>query len=172
VSTADDCTNAVTDTPKPGRCRWRAASALLLALAVPPAANATAFQLQPSHLVLDIAVPYGPTGYFWWETQRSQLAYADSWGVLYVHRRVGSTLPSIDGWNRAEEVFAYFDRWLTGNGWTYAGPSFDTDPELPGGRLLARASVGSITGPPIATLIRSWRSGRLAGLPAIASVSW
>jgi hypothetical protein len=103
---------------------------------VPPAAIDTAFQLQPTYVVPDIPVAHGPTGYYWWEEQRSQLVYADSWGLLYLRRQAGSTSPAIHGWQTAEEVLAHFDRWLTGNGWTYTGLSIDADPTLPESRFL------------------------------------
>jgi len=109
---------------------------LLIALSVPPAAIAAAFQLQPTYVVLDIAIARGPAGYFWWEEQISQLAYEGSWGVLYLRRQVGSADPVIEGWQTAEEALAYFGSWLAGNGWTYTGPSFDRNPVLPESRFL------------------------------------
>ena len=109
---------------------------LLIALSVPPAAIAAAFQLQPTYVVLDIPIARGPAGYFWWEEQISQLAYEGSWRVLYLRRQVGSAHPVIEGWQTAEEALAYFDRWLAGNGWTYTGPSFDRNPVLPESRFL------------------------------------
>jgi len=120
----------------PGWRRWWVIWWLLIVLSVPPAAIATAFQLQPPYVVLDIPIAGGPAGYFWWEEQISQLAYEDSWGVLYLRRQVGSAHPVIEGWQTAEEALAYFDRWLAGNGWTYTGPSFDRNPVLPESRFL------------------------------------
>jgi hypothetical protein len=113
---------------------------LLLWLLAPLAIIAVAFQLQPAHLVLDIPVtPNKGTGYFWWEEQRSQLAYADSSGVLYLRRLVGTAYPKMQGWHTAEDVFTYFDRWLSANGWTYSGngtPSTGAEAEVPEGRFL------------------------------------
>ena len=120
----------------PERCRRWPAPWRLVALLVLPMAVAAAFQLQPTYVILDIPVTRGPTGYFWWEEQRSELAYEDSWGVLYLRRKVGSTSPAIHGWQTTEEVLAYFDRWLTSNGWMYTGLSIDSDPTLPESRFL------------------------------------
>lgn len=109
---------------------------LLLWLAAPPAAAAAAFQLQPTYVVLDIPVTPNPVGYFWWEEQLSQLAYADSWGVLYLRRQVGAAYPETQGWRTSEEALAYFQRWLIANGWTDTGSVFDADPALPESRHL------------------------------------
>jgi hypothetical protein len=124
----------------PGWRRRRARGRLLLLLLTPPAANALAFQLHPAHHVLDIPVtPNKGTGYFWREEQRSQLAYADSPGVLYLRRLVGTAYPHTQGWHTAQEAFTYFDRWLSANGWTYSGdgtPSAGAEAEVPEGRFL------------------------------------
>jgi hypothetical protein len=110
---------------------------LLLGLLAPPAVIVGAFQLQPTYVVVDVPVPNNATGYFWWEAQRSQLAYADSWGVLYLRRQVGTAYAQTQGWRSAEDIFAHFDRWLSANGWTYSGLGMD-DPALPESRLLTR----------------------------------
>jgi hypothetical protein len=118
--------------------RWRKRRAwvrLLILLSIPPAAIAAAFQLQPAHVVLDIPVTPNATGYFWWEEQTSQLSYADSWGVLYVSRKVGSAYPTIQGWQTAEEALEHFSRWLTANGWVSAGFGVD-NPAVPESRFL------------------------------------
>jgi len=120
---------------------WRKRQAwtrLLLLMLAPPAAIAGVFQLQPTYVVLDIPVVHNATGYFWWEETASQLAYADSWGVLYLRRQVGTAYPKTQGWRTVEEVFAHFDQWLCANGWTYSGLGMD-DPALPESRFLARA---------------------------------
>jgi len=101
---------------------------LLIALSVPPAAIAAAFQLQPTYVVLDIPIARGPAGYFWWEEQISQLAYEGSWGVLYLRRQVGSAHPVIEGWQTRPLA--------GGHGGTYSGPSFDRNPLLPESRFL------------------------------------
>jgi hypothetical protein len=124
--------------PGARRSGWRRRLAwvrLLLWLAMPAGAIALAFQLQPAHVVLDIPVTPNATGYFWWEEQPSQLSYADSWGVLYVHRKVGSAYPTIQGWQTAEEAFAHFHSWLTGNGWTYGGMGVESS-TVPESRIL------------------------------------
>jgi hypothetical protein len=123
------------DAPKPDWCRRRAWRRFLLWFLTTPAAIAVAFQLQPAHVVLDIPVTPNRVGYFWWEEQSSQLFYADSWGVLYLHRKVGTAYPDAQGWQTAEEAFAHFNSWLTSHGWTYTGPGFDS-PAVPESRLL------------------------------------
>src|SRR5262245_8275225 len=121
---------------KPG---WRAWGLLLLWLSAPPIAIVVAFQLQPAHVVLDIPVPPNPVGYFWWEEQSSQLSYADSWGVLYLHRKVGTAYAEDQDWHTAEAVFAHFNSWLTANGWVYAGIGIENtgmEAAVPESRLL------------------------------------
>jgi|EndMetStandDraft_9_1072997.scaffolds.fasta_scaffold87268_2 hypothetical protein len=127
---------------KPGWRKQRARVRLFLWLAIPPGAIAVAFLLQPAHVVLDIPVTPNATGYFWWEEQSSQLSYADSWGVLYVHRKVGSAYPTIQGWQTIEEAFAHFNGWLTANGWVHAGIGVD-NPAAPESRLLKPEQVRS-----------------------------
>jgi hypothetical protein len=95
-----------------------------------------AFQLQPGAAVLDIPVVPNKTGYFWWEEERAQLAYADASGVLIILRRVGTAYPEMQGWHTVEDAFDHFERWLTGSGWLHIG-SVDGMPELPESRLLA-----------------------------------
>jgi hypothetical protein len=71
---------------KPG---WRRRSAWIKLVVSPLALVvlvAGTFQLQPTYILLDIPVAKNPVGYFWYETQRAQLAYADTWSVLYVDR--------------------------------------------------------------------------------------
>ena len=108
-------------------------------LAAPLAVVAIAFQLQPSYIVLDIPVTKNPVGYFWWETQRAELAYADSAGVLYVHRQVGTGYPETQGWRTAEDAFAHFERWFLANGWTPASTGFNA-PTIPERRLLSEVN--------------------------------
>lgn len=132
MSMADHTGNTAVSARRP-RSRW-------LWLLAAAAAIAGAYQFQPGYVVLDIPVsPNNGTGYFWWEEQRSQLAYADSLGVLYLRRLVGTGYPHMQGWHTAEDVFTYFDRWLSANGWTYSGngtPSAGAQAEVPEGRFL------------------------------------
>jgi hypothetical protein len=79
--------------------------------------------------------PHRGVGYFWWEEQTSQLSYADSWGVLYLYRKAGTTSPEAQGWQTAEEAFAHFRLWLTANDWIYAGIGID-NPAVPESRFL------------------------------------
>lgn len=130
-----DIADAGVGARKSGWRRWRAWVQFLLWLAIPPGAIALAFQLQPAHVVLDIPVTPNAPGYFWWEEQTSQLTYADSWGVLYVRRTVGTAYPTMQGWQTAEEAFAHFHGWLTANGWIYAGIGVENS-AVPESRLL------------------------------------
>ena len=103
-------------------CPWRCWSA--------------AFQLQPTYIRLDIPVPKNPVGYFWYEAQRSQLAYADEGGVLYLYRQAGTGYVEPQGWHSIEDAFATFDSWFKSNGWSLAGAAGKDDPVLPESRLL------------------------------------
>src|SRR5262245_60600348 len=115
-------TQASLDLNNPGGSRWRAWGLRLRWLSAPPIAIAVAFQLQPAHVVLDIPVtPHRGVGYFWEEEQTSQLSYAGSRGVLYVHRKVGTAYPDAQGWQTAEEGYAHFNSWLNAEGWVCAG---------------------------------------------------
>jgi hypothetical protein len=124
---------------KPGWRRRRAWMKVLAWLLAPLAVLAAAFQLQPTCIVLDIPVTKNPVGYLWWETQRSELAYADESGVLYVHRQVGTAYSATQGWRTAEEAFAHFERWFLANGWTPASTAAAA-PTIPEGRLLSEAN--------------------------------
>jgi hypothetical protein len=91
--------------------------------------------LAPGYLEVDIPVASHKGGMgFWWESHRTRLAYADSSGVLYVHRQVGSTSDAHD-WKTAAEVFAYFDEQLRQRGWTPAVAGHH-DPVAPESRVL------------------------------------
>ena len=60
---------------------------------------------KPGYIVLDVPVArHAGGGEFWWESQYSELAYADSWGVLYLHRRVGTAYPETH-WRTLEEAY-------------------------------------------------------------------
>lgn len=136
MSSTGHMTKANLGARKLGGRRWRAWWRFLLWLSTPPTAIAVAFQLQPAHVVLDIPVTPHRVGYFWWEEQTSQLSYADSWGVLYLHRKVGTAYPDKQGWQTAEEAFAHFNSWLTANGWVYAGIGIGDNPAVPESRFL------------------------------------
>ena len=141
--------------------RWRAWLRFLLWLSIPPGAIALAFQLQPAHVALDIPVTPNATGYFWWEEQTSQLSYADSWGVLYVRRTIGTAYPTIQGWHTAEDAFAHFNSWLTANGWIYSGIGVD-NPAVPESRLLKPQQGRSFhrsTNPNIRATVLVWPTG-------------
>jgi hypothetical protein len=125
----------------PGWRRRRAWAKLLAWLMAPVGLVAAAFQLQPAHIRLDIPVPQNPVGYFWYETQRSQLAYADETGVLYLTRQAGTGYAEPQGWHTIEDAFATFDRWFRSNGWTQAGAPGLSDPVLPESRLLAPGNL-------------------------------
>jgi hypothetical protein len=125
----------------PGWRRRRAWATLLAVLMAPVLLVAGAFALQPAHIVLDIPVArHAGGGEFWWETQRAELAYADSWGVLYLHRQVGTAYPASHGWHTVEEAFDHFDHWLTTHGWTLSGSDFG-GPVMPESRLLAPTNL-------------------------------
>ena len=105
----------------PGWRRRRARLKLSAWLLAPVALLAAAFQLQPTYIRLDIPVPKNPVGYFWYEAQRSQLAYADAGGVLYLYRQAGTGYAEPQGWHSIEDAFATFDSWFKSNGWNLAG---------------------------------------------------
>jgi hypothetical protein len=123
----------------PGWRRRRAWRRLMWLVTAPILLVAAA--LQPTYIVLDIPVArHTGGGHFWWETQRAELAYADGWGVLYLHRQVGTAYPEAQGWRTVEEALGHFDRWLTTHGWTPSGPEVGS-PEIPESRLLAPANL-------------------------------
>ncbi|MGE9010517.1 hypothetical protein ACO2JO_18170 [Leptospira interrogans] len=112
--------------------------ALVVALAV-----AAVWWAKPGYLELDIpVVAHKGGGPFWWETQRAELAYADSAGVLYLYRRVGTAYPDTQGWKTIEEVFAYFDAQLGQRGWSHHF-TIDGDSAVPESRLLTSSNLKS-----------------------------
>lgn len=122
------------DVPLSPRTAWLT-KALLALLVI-----ADVWLLLPSYIVLSIPVArQSGGGDFWWESQYSQLALADEWGVLFVHRQVGTAYPDAQGWRTVEEAFAYFDNWLRARGWDVVEPGFD-DPILPESRMLDPAN--------------------------------
>lgn len=93
--------------------------------------------LAPGYVEIDIPVARHQGGMgFWWESHRTELAYADSRGVLYVHRQVGSTSNvHAETWKTEADVFAYFDERLARLGWT-AGVAGISEPPAPESYLL------------------------------------
>lgn len=100
---------------------------------------AAIFWAKPGYIDINIHVPKHPGGGdFWWEDHYDQLAYADSAGVLYVHRQVG-TAYDWHGWKTSEDVFAFFEQKLSERGWTRAEYCGD-EPEVPETRLLTETN--------------------------------
>ena len=101
---------------------------------------------KPGYIVLDVpVVRHAGGGEFWWESQYSELAYADSWGVLYLHRRVGTAYPETH-WRTLEEAFAFFDKAMAERGWTVRASGAD-DTILPKSRMIARENAKSYRRP-------------------------
>jgi hypothetical protein len=94
------------------------------------------WKLAPAHIVLDIPVAkHLGGGDFWWETQESELSYADEAGVILVRRQVGTAYPNAQGWNTVDEAMAYFSQWLAKTGWDAPASGADR-PIVPESRLL------------------------------------
>ena len=92
--------------------------------------------LLPTYIVLSIPVTRQTGGGdFWWESQYAQLALADQWGVLLVHRQVGTAYPAAQRWRNVDEALNYFDAWLRARGWDIVEAGFD-DPVMPESRML------------------------------------
>ena len=78
-----------------------------------------AFLLAPGYLELDVAVvPHKGGGPFWRESQRAELAYQDSAGVLYVNRTVGTAYVDAQHWKTVADVIAFFDDQMRQRSWT------------------------------------------------------
>jgi hypothetical protein len=91
--------------------------------------------LAPGFIEIDIPLARHKGGMgFWWESHRTRLAYADSAGVLFVHRQVGSTSDAHD-WKTPAEAFAWFDEQLRQRGWVPSVAGIH-DPIAPESRLL------------------------------------
>jgi hypothetical protein len=105
-------------------------------LAALPAASLAAYVwLAPGYIELDIPVArHKGGGDFWMETHRTRLAYADSAGLLFVHRQVGSTSDAHD-WKTAADVFGYFEEQLRRHGWVLSTAG-NQDAIAPESRLL------------------------------------
>jgi hypothetical protein len=131
-------------------------AALVIVLAV-----TAVWWTKPGHLELDIPViRHQGGGAFWWETQRSELAYDDSAGVLYLTRRVGTAYPHTQGWKTIEDVFAYFDAQLGQRGWNHHARDHG-GPAVPESRLLPDAHF------------KSYHRGKMSKLdPAILLAVW
>lgn len=95
---------------------------LKLVAAAGVAAFAAYMLLAPGYI--DITIPVAKHrggGDFWWESHRTELAYADARGVLYVHRQVGNTSDiHEENWKTEADVFAYFEAHFTRLGWTFS----------------------------------------------------
>ncbi|MGD9837377.1 MAG: hypothetical protein AB7F72_07290 [Afipia sp.] len=112
---------------------------LIVALSLLAATSIAIWLLKPGHLAADVPVTPNATRYFWWEDHRTELAYADSAGVIFVHRRAGTGYPEMQGWHTRDDVFAHFEKHLHAQGWLTAGTSY-TDPVSPESRLLPAES--------------------------------
>jgi hypothetical protein len=95
----------------------------------------------PGYIDVDIAVAKHRGGMgFWWERHRTELAYADSGGVLYVHRQVGSTSDvHEETWKSEAEVFAWFEERLDRLGWKFSVAGIN-NPPAPESALLTAAN--------------------------------
>jgi hypothetical protein len=94
----------------------------------------------PAYLDLGIEVAPQKSGAFWWESHRTELAYDDSAGVLYVRRQVGTAYPETEQWKTVAEVIGFFDRQLLERGWTLTSTG-GTDPTVPETRLLNAENI-------------------------------
>jgi hypothetical protein len=104
----------------------------LLKIVVAAAATACVAYLVWAPGYLDITIPVGKHrggGGFWYESHRTQLAYADSSGVLYVYRQVGNTSDiHEEHWKTEADVFAYFEAHITRLGWTFSAAGYQSPP--------------------------------------------
>ena len=95
--------------------------------------------LAPGYIDLNITVlRHEGGGEFWWEDHRTELAYADSGGVLYVHRQVGTAYVRRHHWKTVDEVLNFFDAQMRERGWMARGSA--DDPAAPETRLLPSAN--------------------------------
>ena len=100
-----------------------------------------AFLLAPGYLELDVAVvPHKGGGPFWRESQRAELAYQDSAGVLYVNRTVGTAYVDAQHWKTVADVIAFFDDQMRQRGWTLTSTG-GSDPAVPETRLLPAENI-------------------------------
>lgn len=97
--------------------------------------------LSPGYLDLDIqVVPHEGGGASWWESHRTELAYDDSAGVLYVHRLVGTAYPHAQQWKTISDVLEFFDAQLRERGWTVTSTG-GSDSVVPETRLLGADNI-------------------------------
>lgn len=95
----------------------------------------------PGYLDLGIqVVPHQGGGGFWWESHRTELAYDDSAGALYVFRQVGTGYPDTQQWKTVADVFGFFDEQLRQRGWTLTSTG-GSDPAVPETRLLGADNI-------------------------------
>lgn len=73
------------------------------------------------------------------------MSFADAWGVLYLHRRVGTAYAETH-WRTLEEAFSFFDKALAERGWTIVAAGAD-GASLPENRLLPRENARSYRRP-------------------------
>jgi hypothetical protein len=89
----------------------------------------------PGYIDINIPVARHKGGMgFWSESHRTELAYEDAKGVLYVYRKVGSTSDAHD-WTTPADAYAYFDEQLRRHGWLPASAGIH-DAVAPESRLL------------------------------------
>ncbi len=95
----------------------------------------------PGYLDLGIEVAHHKGGGpFWEESHRTELAYDDSAGVLYVYRQVGTAYSDTQQWKTVADVFGFFDQQLRERGWTLTSTG-GSEPAVPETRLLPTESV-------------------------------
>jgi hypothetical protein len=95
----------------------------------------------PSYVELDIGVvPHKGGGPFWRESQRTELAYEDSAGVLYVSRKVGTAYADTQQWKTVADVIGFFDAQMRERGWTLTSTG-GSDPAVPETRLLPAENI-------------------------------
>ncbi|MBI5260360.1 MAG: hypothetical protein HY852_00910 [Bradyrhizobium sp.] len=117
---------------------------------------------KPGYIDLDIRLANQQGGgAFWWEQHYSELAYADSPGVSYVHRQVGTAYTDRYGWKTSEDALAFFEQQLATRGWRRVEPA-GSDPSLPESRLLSPANLRryiSTDRPDAGVLVAVWPVG-------------
>ena len=123
------------------------AHTIRITICVAAAAALVAWNALPDAIVLDIpVVEHRGGGPFWHGREVSALTYADSHGVLHIHRLSGTSYPDTQGWSTADEAFAFFDAKLAVLGWSVVTAGGD-DNVLPEGRLLEANQVRQYTRP-------------------------
>jgi hypothetical protein len=87
-------------------------------------------------------VPHKGGGSFWSESERSELAYEDSAGVIYVNRKVATAYADTQQWKTVADVIGFFDDQMRGRGWTLISTG-GSDPAVPETRLLRSENIRS-----------------------------